>query len=368
MGRKSRKVESRKKALEPKEPEPQFKLDFIKAIYISTGLKDFNCVINRYCRTQVFQFPQISFHPEGDEPHHLIYDSPPLQACVVSNLTEYFSNATASRHYAISPCLRHEVSETDEKIRAQNRHSVPVFLVIEEYTEFPPVEMIKGECNILDEIPVLDGEKVPLLKGGREGEQFIAYLAAADGAWPEFPDNQHLVNMILAGVRVGQKTPDPIPKYIDEKCLVTDDSRFVYMMPQLKSSARLGTSTKMDTNTYRDRVSSIKDALAKMKSDMGTPHMTLLINSMYCDEHGDDSYKRLQYLSLWQSLYEARKKCLGYHGDVKTGKEVMAGNKTLEELTDYRDEIAHWWTDTIDENYLSDLQKTINEMIHRKYF
>ena len=105
-----------------------------------------------------------------------------------------------------------------------------------------------------------------------------------------------------------------------------------------------------------------------MADDMGTPHMALLINSMYCDEHGDDSYKRLQYLSLWQSLYQARKKCLGYQGDIKTGEVVVAGNKTLQELTGYRNDIAHGWTDSIDENYLSDLQQTINEMIHRKYF
>ena len=47
---------------------------------------------------------------------------------------------------------------------------------------------------------------------------------------------------------------------------------------------------------------------------------------------------------------------------------MVAGKKTLLELTKYRDDIAHWWTDTMDENYLADLQRTINELIHRKYF
>ena len=54
--------------------------------------------------------------------------------------------------------------------------------------------------------------------------------------------------------------------------------------------------------------------------------MALLINSMYCDEHGDDSYKRLQYLSLWQSLYETRKKCLGYQGQYQD-RERSCGRK-----------------------------------------
>ena len=298
------------------------------------------CTIDGYCRTRVFQFPRISFHPNGDEPHHLIYDSPLVQAFVVSNLTEYFASATRSKHYAISPSLRHVVSETDEKIRSQNQGSVPIFLVIEECSQLTPVEMIKGECSIFDEILVQDGKKVPLLIGGREGEQFITAWAAADGAWPELPNNQQLVNMILAGVRVGQQTPDPIRKYVDQKCLVTDDGRFV-LMSQPTMSARAETATVMDNSAYRDRVSRIKDAIADMENDIGIPHMALLMNSMYCDEHGDDSYKRLQYLSLWQSLYEARKKCLGYQGNVKKDKVVVAGNKTLEELTKYRDDIAH---------------------------
>ena len=55
----------------------------------------------------------------------------------------------------------------------------------------------------------------------------------------------------------------------------------------------------------------------------------------------------------------------GYVGEDQV---VVAGNKTLQELKDYRDDITHWWTDTIDENFLADLQRTINELIHRKYF
>ena len=96
-----------------------------------------------------------------------------------------------------------------------------------------PVEMVKGECSISDEIVVEDGEKVPMLVGGREGEEFITASPTIDGAWPKLPNNQQLVNMILAGVRVGQQTADPIRKYVDQNCLVTDDGRFVVIcVPQ----------------------------------------------------------------------------------------------------------------------------------------
>lgn len=367
MTRKNRTVASRQKSLQPVAPEASNTLALAKAMYTGAGIKEVHCTINGYCRTQIFEFPYIDFHPDGDEPHHSIYDSQSVQACAVSNLADYFASATRSRHYAISPSLRHEVGETDEKVRTQQKGRVPVFLVIEEFNGLTPVKMIKGECSITDEVCVRDGEKSPNLIGGREGEQFITAWATSDGAWPELPNNQQLVNMILAGVRVGQQTPDPIRKYVDRECLVTDDNRFVSMM-QMTASIRTQAVTVMDSNMYRDRVTRIRDAIAKLEGDMGTPHIALLINSMYCDEHRDDSYKRLQYLRLWESLSEAGEKYLGYQGNVKRDEVVVAGKKTLLELKEYRNDIAHWWTDTVDESYLADLQRTINELIRRKYF
>ncbi len=336
-------------------------------MYEGAGGKAFPCRISEYCRTQIFEFPGIDFHPDGGEPHHTIYSSPSVQACAASNIVDYFVNSMCSKHYAISPSLRHEVGETDEKIKSQQKGRVPVFLVIEEFGELTPVEMVKDECSISDEIVVRDGKKVPMLIGGREGEQFITAWHTLDGAWPNVPTNQHLVNMILAGVRVGQQTPDPIRKYLDQNGLVTDDGRFVEMI-RPTMSARVSTATPMDTTAYRDRASEIRRAIADMERDIGTPHMALLVNSMYRDEHKDDTYQRLQYLQLWQSLVEAGRKVLGYQGDIRDDNVVVAGKKTLQELTAYRHDIAHWWTDTIDENYLADLQRTINELIRRKYF
>ena len=368
MTRKDRSVVARQKSLEPVPPEANFTLAGTRRAYAGIGGKEFYCTINGYYRTQVFEFPSIDFHPDGDEPHHEIYASPAVQACVTSNLLDYFVHSTCSKHYAISPSLRHVIGETDEKIKSQQKGRVPVFLVIEEFNRLTPVEMKKGECSISDEVVVEDGKKIPILVGGREGEQFITAWATSDGAWPVLPNNQQLVNMILAGGRVGQQTPDPIRKYLDQSGLVTDDGRFVEMM-RPTVSARGSTVTPMDTTAYRDRTSEIRKAIAAMEQDMGAPHMALLVNSMYRDEYKDDAYQRLQYLQLWQSLVETGEKYLGYQGkSIRYDNTVVAGKKTLLELTEYRDDIAHWWTDTINENFLADLQRTINELIHRKYF
>ena len=257
-----------------------------------------------------------------------IYDSNSVRACVTSNLMGYFANATLGRHYAISPCLRHVVNETDKDIRFQQSGRVPVFVVIEEYNELPPVKMIKGECCISEEVLVRDGERVPMLVGGREDKKYITAWATVDGAWPTIPSSQQLVNVILAGIRVAQETPDPIRKYVEQSCLVTDDGRFV-VMSRPTMSARVQTVTVMDAKAYRSRAEEIRKAIAAIEQDMETPHMALLINSMYSDDHKDDAYRRLDYLRLWQSLVEAGKASLGYGGDVRKDDVVVAGKKTL---------------------------------------
>ena len=334
-----------------------------------TGMegREFHCTISGHCRTQIFEFPRIDFRPNGDESHQSIYHSPSVQACVTSNLVGYFANATRGRHYDISPCLQHEVGETDKRIRSQQKGRVPVYLVIEENNELIPVEMIKGECSISDEVGVRDGKKVPVLVGGREDEKFITAWATVDGAWPAIPSNQQLVNLILAGVRVAQQTAYPIRKYVNQSCLVTDDGRFVEMM-RPTMSARGQTATAMDAKAYRSRVAEIRKGITAIELDIATPHMALLIKSMYSDEYKDDSYQRLEYLRLWQSLAETGKTCLSYDGNIRDDDVVVAGKKTLRELNEYRDAIAHWWTDTIDENFLADLRGTINELIRRRYF
>ena len=367
MARNVRTVADRQKSLEPGHPEAHFTLGGIKDMYARGEGKEVHCTISGHCRTQIFEFPGIDFHPDGDEPHHAIYSSATVRACVASSLVDYFENSTASKHYAISPSLRHKVGKIEEKVRSQRKNSMPVLIVIEESNQLTPAKMTKGECNIWSETFLKDGEEVPRLVGGRAGEEFITAWATLDGAWPEVPNNLHLVNMVLAGVRAGQDTSEPIRKCLDQECLVTDDDRFVVMM-RPTMSARASTATPMDATAYRDRIAEIRRAIAALKQDIGAPHMALLVNSMYSDEYKDDGYQRLQYLQLWQSLSEAARPFLGYSGNVRDDKVVLAGSKTLEELKDYRDDIAHWWTDSIDENYLADLRRTINELIRRKYF
>ena len=368
MARKERTVADRQKSLEPASPQASFTLAGVRMMYEGAGSKEYHCTISAYCRTQIFEFPRIDFHPDGEEPSHEIYASGPIRACVTSSLVSHFEDSKLSKHYAISPSLRHMVVETEERIRSQQQGHTPVFVVVEESNRLTPVQMCKGECNIWDEVIERNGEIEPRLIGGRKGKEFITAWATIDGAWPELPNNQLIVNMVLAGVRAGQKTSDPIRKYLDQSCLVTDDGHFVNMM-RPTASARGTTYTLMDTTAYRARVSEISRGITAIKQDLGTPHVALLVNAMYRDEYKNDAYQRLQYLQLWQSMTEAGRRYLNYQGkSVKYDKVVVAGSKTLRELTEYRDDIAHLWTDTIDENFLADLQRTTIELLRQRYF
>ena len=368
MARTKQTVADRWNSLQPVPPSASSTLAWMRTGYENLGGRALSCTISEYCRTQIFEFPGIDFHPDGDEPHHTIFESLEVRATVASDPVGYFEHSPFGKHYAISPSLRYEVSETVEKIRLQQPNSVPLFLVIEEANQSTPVEMVKGECYVLDEVVVQDGESVPMLVGGREGEEFIIACHTMDGAWPELPNNQLVVNMVLATVRAGQQTPGLIRKHLDQACLVTDDDRFVVMMRLELSVGEVSIRTPMDTAGYRARLSEIQRAITAVEQEINAPHMALLINAMYSDERKDDAYQRLQYLQLWQSLKDAARKYLNYQKKLPGNKDVVAGNKSLGELLDYRDDIAHWRTDTIDENYLADLRRTVNELMRRTYF
>ena len=367
MPRNNRSVADRKKSLQAVAPAPELTLAGLRAIYEAGGGQAISCTINGHYRTQIFEFPRAQFQGECDDPHQSAYNSPSVQATVVADIRDYFRNKTRSDHYAISPPLRHEVAETDEKLSSQTKGRTRIYLILEEQNTLTPVNMVHGECSLFDEVQERDGKKTPNLLGGREGKQFITAWHAVGGSWPTIPDNQDSMDMILAAVRAGQDSSEPIRRYVDKSCLVTDDGRFVTTV-RPTASARLSTARNIDTKTYRKKVSEIRNAIAAMEPDIKIPHLALLVNSMYRDEHKDDAFERLHYLRLWESLNETGEKHLGYPGNIREDSATIAGTKTLKELKKYRNDVAHWWTDSSDEEYLENLHRTVNELLRRKYF
>lgn len=46
---------------------------------------------------------------------------------------------------------------------------------------------------------------------------------------------------------------------------------------------------------------------------------------------------------------------------------IVAGHHTFAELTQCRHDVAHWWKGSMDGIYLTDMFRTLNELILRKY-
>ena len=362
-------VEERRKSLQSEKSEEAkraFTIAGVKKMYEGIPAKRIHCTISGYCRTQIFEFPKSSSQMAQSQLHEMIFKSDSICAHLVTDLLNYFAIGTNSPHYSISPPLRFNVKELDQKIKSQRKEQFPVFVVIEEFNKIPPVIMDKGECCISDEIITSEGKKTPALTGGREGEEFITAWMTSDGNWPETPENQCYVNMILTAVRVEQEAEGPIRKHLDQECFVTDDGHFVATMWST-ASARLSVVTPLDEKEYKKKAIRIRNAIVRLEPDMlKSDHIYLLINSMYYDEHKDNEYNRLYYLQLWQSLADTYRFLSG--NKFKADGTTVAGNKTLEKITEYRNKIAHWWVSRIDAGYLEDIIRTINELLRKKYF
>ena len=363
-----RPVADRLKNLAHEAPKPNMTLNGAKILM--GGLKsgqDISCTVNLHCRTRVFDFPRaILTEPI---PSHSIYESERVRAYLVCDLAGHFRDS-ASTHYAISPPLRHEIGEKQDELAAQNRERI-AFLVVEELTELTPVTFDK-ESLLVDEVSYADGERTPLLIGGRDNEKFILAIRTSDGKWPRIPSNEPKVNMILAAIRASQDTHDEIRKHVDQSCLVTDDGRFVAMWLGGFMSARASVATNLDAGEFQLTADRLRSAIPHLETDMQQEHIELLVNAVYWDEYKDDDFRRLHYLNLWQSLAES-KRILGYIGPrgenyLKNDNTIVAGKTSLADLTNYRDDIAHWWTESIDGNYLADMYRTINELMRCKYF
>ena len=108
-------------------------------------------------------------------------------------------------------------------------------------------------------------------------------------------------------------------------------------------SARVGAYSTLGPDAFSAKAKSLSAAIAKLEGDLKSEHIELLVNALYWDDYKDDCYRRLHYLSLWQSLDESRKK-LGYAGPESKSKligdnTILAGSRSLAELTQYRHDV-----------------------------
>ena len=319
------------------------------------------CKVDRHCRTRVFHYPGA----QGSEPlpYVLVHESDGIRAYLACDLIACFEDLD-SVHYAEDPTLRHDVVVLSEQRKAQGNALTPC-LIVEQTNDVVPLAL-EG-CALVPEAPYKDedGKPMPLLAGGREHEKFVAAMKTIDAPWPEAPNGEPFVNLILAAARAVQDECFNMAKHLDQECWLTTDGQLVKEFPFQLRPGRLELLSELNEETFRQNAATLRLTIDGMTGDLGSEHIRLLFDALYWDDERDDEFRRLHYLRLWQSLAECRRK-LGHHGDMK-GEAVVAGTTSLADLTEYRNAIAHWWTGAIDDNLLAGIYRTINELIRRKY-
>ena len=125
-----------------------------------------------------------------------------------------------------------------------------MFLVVEEFNQLTPLQMVKAEHSIVDEVTVRDGGMVPIMTGGKDGWKFATASATVDVAMSLIPNNHKFANVTIAGVRVSQETPDPIRGHLDRNGLATDGGQFAEIL-RSTMSMRPSIATVMDWAAYR---------------------------------------------------------------------------------------------------------------------
>lgn len=322
------------------------------------------CTIIGHCRTFLFEFPASVLITDELVDHQIIYSHGGLNVAVVSNLLAYFEqDSPKSRHYSIDVSLRAGVQRTYEnaiKQSSQSNHpTVPLFLVIQEYSEVSPTDLNDGQCFTIDEC--LNSEA--MIEGGRVGERAILAIRTIDAPWPDYHANMHVINVILTAVKVEQNVSSHIKQLYSCSCFVSSEGQAVYTLSPSMSAAGLVVS-RLDTSDVSEKAERIGFMLKKMMSDSESVAMELF-DSIVLDETKDDSYLRLWYLRLWQSVEDAGSQ-LG-RPQPWNNDDMIAGKTTPKELKSYRDDIAHWHTGRINFSYLEDLQYSAMELLRRKY-
>ena len=330
------------------------------------GGKETVCTVTGYCRTFVFEFPGSQLTAEEPVGHQVISESGCFRATVVSDLPTYFQQGTSKfPHYSIDVSLRDGVDRVYLKEVGQHTDArKPMFLVIEQFEEVPSTTFARGESFMIDEW--VNGNAV--VEGGREGEKTLLAFRTTNGAWPDFAPNTQAVNTVLAAVKVGQNVAHHIRDHFSCSCFVSDDGRVVYTIHPTMTIGYGGVrvDSPVDAGSLKGKVERIRSIHDGMRRDsVAMPQVAELIDAVLLDNTQDEGHFRLWYLRLWQAVVDAKRQ-LGVPR-LEEGRSVIAGELTPKELKDYRNRIAHWWTGRVDFSFVNDIQKTVLELLRRKY-
>ena len=252
-----------------------------------------DCVISGHCRTEVFEFPGVELTAEAPMQPALIVERPGARATVVSDVLEYFREASPFRHYGICCSLRWKINDAlSARAESSSTDRFPLFVVVEQEQECEtPLEY--GTCYVVDQ------EAIP---GGCAGQTVLIAWHADDAPWPQVEEST-FVNTVLAAVKIAQDETDVIPNVVEASCFYDGGDRAVYPMTTTMSAKLALTSARTASEVAEliNRTGTLVQAfMAKQRG--GHTRFSALVEALRLEKIDTDHYRRAWYLCLFEAI------------------------------------------------------------------
>ncbi len=295
-----------------------------------------DCKIEKFRVTKIYNIPIWWDGTEEERKSKILYSEKGFVVVITDDIEEYLKKESRYGQYARDAVLR----EACKKINESHRRSV--FVIMEEVGETEEKEFNQGEC----------------WKNPIEGkEDTIIIFKTTDGNWPGGKENIKAERVVLSAIKLETEATDNIKQEARCFCYETTEGKTVYGLEPTMSIAHGG--LRVDRRAkgieIKETTQKLKDRIIQLKKEGQEVSVREVLNALLLGESQNEEYFRLWYLNLWQALVDfGQEYCKNKGIDLKKERET----KEYKELKEHRNAIAHWSTEKINYELLTEIQKT----------
>ena len=139
-------------------------------------------------------------------------------------------------------------------------------------------------------------------------------------------------------------------------CYETTDGKTVYGLEPTMSIAYGGAHLvrRAKGTEIKETIQKLEDRIIQLKKEGEEISVREVLNALLLGDSKNEEYFRLWYLNLWQALVDfGREYCSNKGIDLEEERET----EQYKELKEHRDAIAHWSTEKINYELLTEIQK-----------
>ena len=295
-----------------------------------------DCKIEKFKVTKIYNIPIWWDGTEEERKSKILYSEKGFVAVITDNIEEYLKKESRYGQYAKDAGLREACKKINERCGRS------VFVVMEEEGETEEKEFNRGECwkNLIL---------------GREED--IIIFKTTDGKWPGGKENTEAERVLLAAIKLETEATHNLKREARCFCYETTDGKTVYGCEPKMSIAYGGAHVVRRAKgiEIEETTQKLTDRIIQLKKEGQEISVREVLNALLLGDSKNEEYFRLWYLNLWQALVDfGREYCSNKGIDLKEERET----EQYKELKEHRDEIAHWSTEKINYELLTEIQKT----------